>query len=225
MICRMRLQYNPFNYHDLTKFEPGPYRSCTNNNSPSNELGRASCISYRITVVIHVEFRNHAIDNWINEQFAVSLCRNLYTHMHGLIFDTSIWLLAGSTRFLSHNDRCIDTCSWAVSNHVQCLNLYTCIGANACILPLPTLGFVIWLHVMKWLAPLYALTKFIITANCKYPILRIILSFSRIQCDCRLSVFNRNYMYAIACFQIVKDYVWNNEHSSMHKSIGIKYAW
>ena len=172
----MRLQYNPFNYHDLTKFEPGPYRSYTNNNSPSNELGPASCISYRITVVIHVESRNHAIDNWINEQFAVSLCRNLYTHMHGLIFDTSIWLLAGSTRFLIHNDQCIDTCGGAVSNHVQCLNLYTCIEANACILPLPTLGFVKRLHVMKCLAPSYALTKFVITAICKYPILRIILS-------------------------------------------------
>ena len=103
MAHRMQLQYSSFDYYDLTNSEPGPCRSCTNNNSPSNELNWLSCISYRITVLIHVVSRGHVINNWINEQFAVSLCRNIYTHMHGLIFDTSIWLLAGSTRFASRS--------------------------------------------------------------------------------------------------------------------------
>ena len=36
--------------------------------------------------------------NWYNEPFAVSRDFHLYLHMHGLIFNTSISLLAGSTR-------------------------------------------------------------------------------------------------------------------------------
>ena len=39
--------------------------------------------------------------NCFNEPFAVSPYRSLYRDMHGLIFETSIWLLAGSTRFLN----------------------------------------------------------------------------------------------------------------------------
>ena len=97
----MRLPYGPFNYYDLTQFRPGLSRFYANNNSPSKKLGIQSCISYRITDDIHVRFRNHIINNWVNEQFAVLLCWNVYTHMHGLIFETSIWLLAGSTRFPS----------------------------------------------------------------------------------------------------------------------------
>ena len=39
---------------------------------------------------------------WFNEPFAVSQVQScLYLHVHGLIFETSIWLLAGSTRYLS----------------------------------------------------------------------------------------------------------------------------
>ena len=34
---------------------------------------------------------------WFNEPFAVSPYRSLYWDMHGLIFETSIWLPAGST--------------------------------------------------------------------------------------------------------------------------------
>ena len=41
--------------------------------------------------------------NCFNEPFAVSPCRSLYWDMHGLIFETSIWLLAGSTRFLQNH--------------------------------------------------------------------------------------------------------------------------
>jgi len=38
--------------------------------------------------------------NCFNEPFAVLLCSYLYLDMHGLIFETSIWLLAESTRLL-----------------------------------------------------------------------------------------------------------------------------
>ena len=38
---------------------------------------------------------------WFNEPFAVSPYWGLYLDMHGLIFETSIWLLAGSTRYLA----------------------------------------------------------------------------------------------------------------------------
>ena len=64
------------------------------------KLGLDACISSRITTVIHV-VSNHQINyNCFNEPFAVSPYRSLYWDMHGLIFETSIWLLAGSTRFL-----------------------------------------------------------------------------------------------------------------------------
>ena len=36
--------------------------------------------------------------NCFNEPFAVSPYKSLYWDMHGLVFKTSIWLLAGSTR-------------------------------------------------------------------------------------------------------------------------------
>ena len=107
----MRLHYGPFHYYDLTQFRPGLSRSYANNNSPSNKLGFQSCISYRITDDIHVIFRNHIINHWVNEQFAVLLCWNIYTHMHGLIFGTSIWLLAGSTRFSRCNKAHMNTSS------------------------------------------------------------------------------------------------------------------
>ena len=59
-----------------------------------------ACISSRITTVIQV-VRYYQINyNWFNEPFAVSLYKCLYLDMHGLIFKTSIWLLAGSTRLL-----------------------------------------------------------------------------------------------------------------------------
>ena len=109
----MRLPYGPFNYYDLTQVRPGLSRFCANNNSPSKKLGIQSCISYRITDDIHVIFRNHIINNWVNEQFAVLLCWNIYTHMHGLIFETSIWLLAGSTRFLHY-------ITFVINQHALC---------------------------------------------------------------------------------------------------------
>ena len=78
--------------------------SVTNKHNPSTESGLGACISSRITTVIHV-WNDHQINcNCFNEPFAVSPYRSLYWDMHGLIFETSIWLLAGSTRFV-HNHR------------------------------------------------------------------------------------------------------------------------
>ena len=71
-----------------------------NKHNPSTELGLGACISSRITVVIHVRNDYQINDNCFNEPFAVSPCKSLYWDMHGLIFETSIWLLAGSTRFI-----------------------------------------------------------------------------------------------------------------------------
>ena len=86
--------------------------SVTNKHNPSTESGLGACISSRITTVIHVK-NDHQINcNCFNEPFAVSPYRSLYWDMHGLIFETSIWLLAGSTRFvnqpLSSSSRRID---------------------------------------------------------------------------------------------------------------------
>ena len=115
----MQLQYGPFNYYDLTQFRPGLSWSCANNNSPSNKSGIQSCISYRITDDIHVILRNHIINNWVNEQFTVLLCWNIYTHMHGLIFETSIWLLAGSTRFSHYNPSYMNQSSMLQPSYVN----------------------------------------------------------------------------------------------------------
>ena len=59
-----------------------------------------ACISSRITTVIQVVRYNQVDYNWYNEPFAVSLYNCLYLDMHGLIFETSVWLLAGSTRLI-----------------------------------------------------------------------------------------------------------------------------
>ena len=61
--------------------------------------GLCACISSRITTVIHVSRSNWIYYNWYNEPFAVSPKISLNSDMHGLIFETSIWLLAGSTRW------------------------------------------------------------------------------------------------------------------------------
>ena len=75
--------------------------SVSNKHNPSTKSGLGACISSRITTVIHV-MNHHQINyNCFNEPFAVSPYRNLYWDMHGLIFETSIWLLAGSTRLLA----------------------------------------------------------------------------------------------------------------------------
>ena len=89
----------------LSWITTGPGRawvgSVTNKHNPSTESGLSSCISSRITTVIHVRSDHQVNYNCFNEPFAVSPYRGLYWDMHGLIFETSIWLLAGSTRFVS----------------------------------------------------------------------------------------------------------------------------
>ena len=59
-----------------------------------------ACISSRITMDIHIEIKYRVIDKCYNELFAVSSYKDLYLDLHGLIFETSIWLLAGSTRLV-----------------------------------------------------------------------------------------------------------------------------
>jgi hypothetical protein len=83
--------------------------SVTNKHNPSTESGLGACISSRITTVIHVR-NDHQINcNCFNEPFAVLPYRSLYWDMHGLIFETSIWLLAGSTRLVNEPlNRCTD---------------------------------------------------------------------------------------------------------------------
>ena len=76
--------------------------SVPNKHNPSTKLGLSACISSRITTVIHVMNDHQINDNCFNEPFAVSPCKSLYWDMHGLIFETSIWLLAGSTRLIRH---------------------------------------------------------------------------------------------------------------------------
>ena len=78
--------------------------SVSNKHNPSTESGLGACISSRITTVIHVKSDHQINYNCFNEPFAVSPYRSLYWDMHGLIFETSIWLLAGSTR-LMHNHK------------------------------------------------------------------------------------------------------------------------
>ena len=69
-----------------------------NKYNPSTKLDQCACISSRITTAIHVFNDNQISYNCFTEPFAVLPYGNLYWDMHGLIFETSIWLLAGSTR-------------------------------------------------------------------------------------------------------------------------------
>ena len=87
-------------HHNTAKRRIGFY--LINTPRPRKQLGINACISSRITTVIQV-VRYYQINyNWYNEPFAVSQYKCLYLDMHGLIFETSVWLLAGSTRLLVH---------------------------------------------------------------------------------------------------------------------------
>ena len=81
--------------------------------------GLCACISSRITTVIHVSRSNWIYYNWYNEPFAVSPKISLNSDMHGLIFETSIWLLAGSTRWgcVCWNTNCTSNCFPASDIH------------------------------------------------------------------------------------------------------------
>ena len=67
-------------------------------------------------MVIHVENDHQVSCNWFNEPFAASPYKSLYWDMHGLIFEASIWLLAGSTRY-AHVHREAQLCCVARSAH------------------------------------------------------------------------------------------------------------
>ena len=60
-------------------------------------LAVMACISSSFSTVIHFMYQINY--NCFNEPFAVLLCSYLYLDMHGLVFETSIWLLAESTRY------------------------------------------------------------------------------------------------------------------------------
>ena len=97
---RRHKPYAPFIYYESSK-KPEGIGSVSNKYDPSVKSGHYACISSRITAVIHITVGRRVDYNCFNEPFAVSPCKDLYWDMHGLIFETSIWLLAGSTRFLS----------------------------------------------------------------------------------------------------------------------------
>ena len=79
--------------------KPDGIGSVSNKYKPSLESAFCACISSTIRAVIHIALDYQVNYNCFNEPFAVSPCKDLYWDMHGLIFETSIWLLAGSTRF------------------------------------------------------------------------------------------------------------------------------
>ena len=109
------------------------------------KLGMDACISSRITTVIHV-MSDHQINyNCFNEPFAVSPDRSLHWDMHGLIFETSIWLLAGSTRFLQFQQH-MSICNWEPSSRMQ-------LSRSCCTAFKISLSFK-WNHSMNSLAKL-----------------------------------------------------------------------
>ena len=86
--------------YDSPQNRPRTHWFQSNQCSPSarRQLSFCACISSRITTGIHV-VRDFQINyDWYNEPFAVSPYKSLYLDMHGLIFETSVWLLAESTR-------------------------------------------------------------------------------------------------------------------------------
>ena len=95
-----------FVYYESSK-NPEGIGSVSNKYKPSQKLAFCACISSTIRAVIHIAFDYHVSYNCFNEPFAVSPCEDLYWDMHGLIFETSIWLLAGSTRFYQKRARAI----------------------------------------------------------------------------------------------------------------------
>ena len=84
----------------------------------------SACISSRIPTVIQVTVYDLINCSWFNEPFAVSLYQSVYLGMHGLIFETSIWLLAGSTRYFTDSTCDTDeTLQHSGRSHAKVLNL------------------------------------------------------------------------------------------------------
>ena len=94
--------------------------SVTNDHNLSTKLGLVACISYRISTDIHITIDYQVHYNCFNEPFAVSQNERLYWDMHGLIFETSIWLLAGSTRYRTMQRMCPEALHHtpSVANHI-----------------------------------------------------------------------------------------------------------
>ena len=85
----------------ITKAPPKRVGLYLINTTLPRESGIDACISSRITTGIQVVRDYQRNYNWYNEPFAVFKVKELYLDMHGLIFETSVWLLAESTRLLS----------------------------------------------------------------------------------------------------------------------------
>ena len=96
-----QLPCNSFCHCESFKYSSNAWvGSITNDHNLSPKSGLDACINYRISTNIHIENDYQVHYNCFNEPFAVSPNESLYWDMHGLIFETSIWLLAGSTRYL-----------------------------------------------------------------------------------------------------------------------------
>ena len=105
-----QLRHKPwasFDYYESSK-NPEGIGSVSNNYRSSQKSTFCASISSTIRAVILIKIDHHVSYNCFNEPFAVSPCKDLYWDMHGLIFETSIWLLAGSTRFYQKS-RCPPT--------------------------------------------------------------------------------------------------------------------
>ena len=115
-----------FVYYESSK-KPEGIGSVSNKYKPSQESAFCASISSTIRAVILITFDCHVNYNCFNEPFAVSPCEDLYWDMHGLIFETSIWLLAGSTRFYQKSQKHTHSeermCSDSTSNAKQSLNI------------------------------------------------------------------------------------------------------
>ena len=84
----------------ITKAPPRRVGLYLINTTLPKKSGVDACISSRITTDIQVVRDYQRNYNWYNEPFAVFKVKELYLDMHGLIFETSVWLLAESTRLL-----------------------------------------------------------------------------------------------------------------------------
>ena len=66
----------------------------------SRKSGLLACISSRITMDIHIVNIIVEITTVVMSYSQFCRIKSLYLDLHGLIFETSIWLLAGSTRLV-----------------------------------------------------------------------------------------------------------------------------
>ena len=99
---RGRSRSDPLNYYESPKLRRA---LVVNLISATEKSVWSASISSRIPTVILVVIDHQINYNWYNELSAVSQYKTCsYLDMHGLILEQSIWLLAGSTRYLSIAD-------------------------------------------------------------------------------------------------------------------------